>query len=616
MDKKINSLVQKYVDDELVFNKLVVTAFIRHFKQKVSDGYLSSYLLPDNNEYETEVSILAQHCTLEDLITIFEQAIPLSEKTAKGAVYTPEYVRSYIVNKVMQSSAKEKLLQECLCADVACGCGAFLANLAEYICSSTGASFAKIIPHLYGIDISEISIGRAKLLLAMVALLHGEELTGKEFNLYCGDSLNFDFLSLPRVKMNGGFDVIVGNPPYVRARNIEKNTREKLAAWETAKVGNVDLYIPFFEIGLRALSSAGYMGYITVSTFFKSVNARALRRLFAEKSISLSIVDFGEELVFRKKLAYTCLVFLSKHESDTLQYAKASISHVKNQKALSYSSIRYESLNHHQGWHLNRSDILDNIHRIESAGDALGEKFNIRNGIATLANDVYIFRPVMEDERFYYLLRNEKKYPIEKTICRNIIKPNILKHEGELKQKMEKIIFPYDDECHVIEEPCMMSEFPCSYAYLSDCRYILDARDKGEGKYETWYAFGRTQALSDRGRRLMFPYMSNSPHFVYSDQEDMLIYCGYALYHDSEQELLVLKKVLESDIFDYYIRHTSKPYATGYYSYAKNYVKKFGIYPFSAEQKKHLLNLKNKTEVNEYLLQLYDLRKDILQCSW
>ena len=71
--------------------------------------------------------------------------------------------------------------------------------------------------------------------------------------------------------------------------------------------------------------------------------------------------------------------------------------------------------------------------------------------------------------------------------------------------------------------------------------------------------------------------------------------------------MLFLKKVLESSVFDYYMKNTSKPYSTGYYSYAKNYVKSFGIYPFTEEQKQHLLSLKSKEEIDEYIREIYQV---------
>jgi hypothetical protein len=370
-------------------------------------------------------------------------------------------------------------------------------------------------------------------------------------------------------------------------------------------VGNSDLYIPFFEIGMSVLRNDGILGYITVNTFFKSVNARALRRYFHENQVSLSIIDFGEQLVFKKILAYTCLTFLSKTQRDSLLYTKAELPEVAAQNNFVYSRINYNILDDHRGWNLNHSEVLNNIRLIENAGEALGDLYVIKNGIATLANDVFIFRPTRTDNSFYYLIREGLEYPIEKGICRDIIKPNILKTEAEIAEKEEKIITPYDDNSNVIAEDFFISNYPQAYAYLQSCRDVLDARDKGEGDYGAWYAFGRTQAIADSGKKLLFPYMSDLPHFVYMPQKDMMIYCGYAIYSESETELLFLKRVLESSVFDYYMRHTSKPYSTGYYSYAKNYVKSFGIYPFSDEQKQYLLSLTSKEEVDEYLREIY-----------
>lgn len=86
---------------------------------------------------------------------------------------------------------------------------------------------------------------------------------------------------------------------------------------------------------MSLLSPKGLLGYITVNTFFKSVNARALRNYFSKNHFSLSIVDFGEQLVFKKKLAYTCLTFLSTERDDSLKYVKTNIADVKNSKILS-----------------------------------------------------------------------------------------------------------------------------------------------------------------------------------------------------------------------------------------------------------------------------------------
>ena len=603
MDKKINALLEKYTNDEMRLDKLVVNSFARHSKLSLGNGYLAQFAADENDGLEHDIAVMSDACSLEDVISIFELAIPQAERTSNGAVYTPKYIRDYIVSHTLLSVKKP--LSECLCADIACGCGAFLFTLADYIHRETSLNYSEIYHHLYGVDISEISIQRAKILLALVALSHGETVEEKDFNLYCGDSLTFDFWSMPGVKANQGVDVIVGNPPYVRSKHIDAKMKKNLSRWSTSRVGNADLYIPFFEIGCSLLCETGILGYITVNTFFKSVNARQLRNYLSGGSLSLRIINFGEQLVFRKKLAYTCLAFLSKVPNNSLMYAKADLTDIEHDASVTFEIIEYSALDNHRGWHLNQSEVLQNIHRIETAGESLGSKYVIKNGIATLANDVFIFRPVRVDEQYYFLVRNGKEYPIEKGICKDIIKPNILKAEEEIPQKLEKIISPYDAEHNLIAEDYFIREYPFAYKYLQSCREILDARDKGEGDYGAWYAFGRTQAIADNGLKLLFPYMSDLPHFVYMPKKDMMIYCGYAIYSDSETELLFLKRVLESSVFDYYMKNTSKPYSTGYYSYAKNYVKSFGIYPFTEEQKRHLLSLGTKAEVDDYVRRLY-----------
>lgn len=599
IDKKLANYIAGYAERSETLNRLLVSAYIKNNGFNVKEGFLKQYLIDDNGELDG----LKEIVSLEDVINVFELAIPKDEQTTNGAVYTPQYIREYIVDEVLEKS--DCALNRCLCMDVSCGCGAFLYTLAEYIHSKTNLPFSEIVGRIYGVDISGTSIERAKILLSLAALNNGEELDEKAFRLYVGDSLTFDFKSLPNVADNGGFDVIVGNPPYVRSKHIDPQTKANLPLWSTAKVGNADLYIPFFEIGYSLLNDKGRLGYITVNSFFKSVNARALRRFFEEREVALSIVDFGQQLVFKKKLAYTCLAFMSKEPSAQLKYVKARIGDVQKRKTFAYSAIEYNSLDCHRGWNLNKVDVLENIRRIEEAGEPLGNKYVIKNGIATLANNIYIFRPTVADATYYYMERDGKCYQIERGVCRDIIKPNILKSESDIKEKEEKIIFPYDAEYNVLPEKLLKDKYPYAYKYLLTYKDVLDARDKGEGDYGAWYAFGRTQALTDCGRKLLFPYISDLPHFVYTSQQDMLIYCGYAIYNDSETELLILKKLLESSVFDYYIRNTSKPYSTGYYSYAKNYVKSFGVYPFTEKERQQLLSLNDRSAINDFVARRY-----------
>lgn len=605
MDKRINAIIKKFSDNELALNKIVVSAYIRANGLESNCGFISSFVIDTEDSLYEDVEVLSKDCQLEDVINIFELAIPNFEKTTNGAVYTPKFIREYIVSKALESTPKP--LGKCLCADISCGCGAFLYTLSEQIHSMTNIPYKNILHNIYGIDISETSIGRAKILLALVALQNGEIVESEDFNLFCGDTLAYDFSSWPVIGLNQGMDIIVGNPPYVRSKNISLETKQYLSSWNTSKVGNADLYIPFFEIGMSILNETGVLGYITVNTFFKSVNARALRSYLSENQWTLKIVDFGEQLVFKKKLAYTCLAFLSKANSSFIQYSKAAIDDVKHCQNFPFWHISYSDLDNKRGWNLNDTKILKNIQLIENVGEPLGNKYVIKNGIATLANDVFIFRPIKSDAEYFYIVRNGIEYSIERKICRDIIKPNIIKTEADIPQKEEKIIFPYDEGNNVVSEKIFMEQFPCAYHYLCSCRDILDARDKGEGDYGAWFAFGRTQAIADKGRKLLFPYMSDVPHFVYTNQKDMMIYCGYAIYNESERELLFLKKILESSVFDYYMRNTGKPYSTGYYSYAKNYVKNFGIFPFSEEQKRHLMSLQTKEEIDAYLLGIYEI---------
>lgn len=101
---------------------------------------------------------------------------------------------------------------------------------------------------------------------------------------------------------NGGFDIVVGNPPYVRAKCIEEESKKLLSRWQVTRCGNADLYMPFLEVAYSILCEDGVLGYITLNLFFKSVNARLLRSYFRNSDTAIEIVDFGHQLSLERHL--------------------------------------------------------------------------------------------------------------------------------------------------------------------------------------------------------------------------------------------------------------------------------------------------------------------------
>ena len=615
MKKIYKQIVNDFSEDESILNSIIVSIFVKTNNITVKNNQLiKSLLLTTESNFYAIVNEIDEKLSFDDLINIFELAIPKNDVVVNGAVYTPRYIKEFIIDEsfLKGKSSLDNPYSEWVCADISCGCGAFLYTLSTKIKSLTSHSYQSIFNNLYGFDICKNSIDRARILLSLLALSESEDNENFEFNLFVGNSLSSIIEDTLNSKQITAFDIIVGNPPYVRSKNIDIQTKSLLNNWSISS-GNVDLYIPFFELGLTHLKENGVLGYITVNTFFKSINARLLRKYIQENKYNTQIIDFGQEIIFEKKLAYTCIVFIEKKTARNLLYTKKTALDIKEKcNDIKFEKIEYSKLDAHKGWLLNEGNIRHNISLIENAGTPLGEAYNIKNGLATLANGIFIFKPLYEDDTFYYFQNKnkEKVHKVEKNICRDIIKPNIIKTEHEIDLKKEKIIFPYENNKLYTEEQ-FKSISPYAYAYLSENRTILDNRDKGVGKYQEWFAFGRTQALTDYGKKLLLPYMSNRPYVVYSDHSDMLIYCGYAIYNDSKDELLILKKILESCVFDYYIRHTSKPYSTGYYSYAKNYIKYFGVYNFSDKEKLEIRNLNTKDAIDKYMSLKYGVNLNI-----
>tara|TARA_R110002051_G_scaffold324269_2_gene420770 strand:+ start:229 stop:2061 length:1833 start_codon:yes stop_codon:yes gene_type:complete len=607
MKKEILKYLKKYTYDTLMIDRLIVSSFLCSNKLSVERNELIlkyKILETEIDEFKVLKEFLAIHKKVgfEELIELFEFVISPEDKVVTGAVYTPNYIREFIVKEALNQITLSPQTKIC---DPACGCSGFLLTAAREIKKNIGISYKSILENnIYGLDIQPYSIERSKILLNLLALSEGEDYEEINIQLFYGNALSFQWdQNLPNFE---GFDVIVGNPPYVCSRNIDDESLELLKNWSVCSSGHPDLYIPFFQLGVEFLRNDGVLGYITVNSFFKSMNGRSLRDYFQDSKYDFRIIDFGGLQIFKSKNTYTCICLIQK-SNGKLKYAK--INNIKQLKGRSIplNIVEYSSLDFENGWNLQNSKL---INKIESIGETLGKKYRTRNGIATLKNNVYVFNPIEEDDDFFYL-QNGQIYPIEKAICTEIVNPNKLTKLDSIESIRQKVIFPYTREnnsVNLLDEQVLQQDYPYTFQYLSDKRDLLAKRDKGNADYENWYAYGRNQSLERYAHKMFFPHITpNIPNFVINNEENLLFYNGLALIADTVRELEFMKRIMSSRLFWFYIINSSKPYGSGYFSLSRNYIKNFGIYDFNEEEINLIIAEDNQEKLNQFIESKYDI---------
>jgi methylase of polypeptide subunit release factors len=612
MNQNLFKFLGQFANQLDYLNSLIVTAFLKiNNITIVNNIFLKKYITTvENSDLYKLIFIIGNKFNLEKLISIFEFIVSPSDKIVTGAVYTPQYIRTYIIENILSNY---RLNKNTKIADISCGCGGFLVTASEYIKLNSRKTYQYIFEnYIWGLDIKDYSTERTKIMLSLLAAINGED-ENFNFNIYTDNALTKEW--------DSKFDIIIGNPPYVHVRNMDNETKEHLTKWSVTKTGGTDLYLAFFQIGIENLKPNGILGYITVSSFIQSLNGKGLRTYFQNHQLDVKIIHFGDAQVFQGKSTYTCLCFITNIATSNISFTICSPNELEKITTESFDKLNYSDLSIEKGWLLKPAKTISVIEKIEKIGQPLGQKIAIRNGFATLKNNIYLLKANNEDANYYYFQKGNKEFIVEKEICREAIKANILRKDSDIETYKEYLIFPYKIEnkinnvrLNIIPEDTLKLNYPYAYKYLLENQTILAARDKGNNSYEAWYAFGRRQALHLPGNKLLFPYICNKPIFIYSEAKDLLFYNGYALVADdsNKNDLLWLKKLLESCIFDYYIKKTSRYYSNNFFALAKNYIQNFGIPNLDKKEISKINTLQNKVLIDNFFLKIYNINKEDL----
>jgi hypothetical protein len=232
-----------------------------------------------------------------------------------------------------------KTLQEFTVVDPACGSGAFLIAAFDELArryldvvsalESLGEEpdldiFDQIVTeNLYGVDLNPESVEITRLSLWLKTARREHKLQHLTGTIKDGDSLiadrayaskPFDWsAAFPAVFARGGFDVVIGNPPYVRMELLKK-IKPYLSRNYVVSDERTDLYAYFFEKGISLLKAGGRLGFISSSTFFRTGSGTNLRTLISGEAALETVIDFGDQQVFGGVTTYPAILTMRKAE--------------------------------------------------------------------------------------------------------------------------------------------------------------------------------------------------------------------------------------------------------------------------------------------------------------
>jgi hypothetical protein len=380
----------------------------------------------------------------------------------------------------------------------------------------------------------------------------------------------------------GGFDAVVGNPPYVRIQTL-KEIRPAEAEYfkrhyATAAKGNYDIYLVFVEKGFSLLNKNGLMGYILPSKFLATDYGEPLRKLLSERRAVVEVVDFRHEQVFDGPTTYTCLLFLSSKPNETLLYSVA-IPHSISTAELKQQVVNSSELSA-RPWTFGSDAVSAIIHKVnQNAVPLLELPALMSRGSSTGADDVFM---VTRTGRGFQT-RDGDPIEVEDSILRVPLYATDFGRYRFHPAAEERIIFPYTvkkDGYSLLSEHALRTEFPRTYAYLASRKKELKQRKQ----FAEWYSFSAPRNLDTHDKAdLLVPLLADGGLFCLLPKKKS-IYClmasggfSISIAKESNYPPEYILGILNSTLMFWLLQKMSNVFRGGWITCTKQYVGKLPI---------------------------------------
>jgi hypothetical protein len=468
-----------------------------------------------------------------------------------------------------------------------------------------------LLNNIYGVDIDPQAVEVTKLSLLLrvlegesaeslrkqLTLFHERALPDLAANIKCGNSLigpdfyegrqcdMFDEEKMTRVNAfdwsaefreimeGGGFDAVIGNPPYIRIQTLKGWAPEEVEfykqRYQAAGQGNYDIYVVFIEKGLSLLNQDGHLGFIAPHKFFNAKYGAPLRTLIARGQNLEHVVHFGDQQVFPRATTYTCLLFLSVQSAQTFGFDQvADLQEWRSTGACSSGMFPAKETSKPE-WNFSIGSAPGVLEHVRAVKTTLKDVARIFVGLQTSADCVYVVPP---------------DAPIEEGITKPFLQTGLLTPYSPAVPSA-RLIFPYavhGNKARLLTQE-QMQRHTRAWDYLTEHRRALTDRDGGKKRRGAWYAFGRSQNLTQmENAKLIVQVTANRPTVLYDDQGLYMTGGGsgpfYGIRPTNEAvPLKYLLGILNSNLFGWVVRSQSTPLRGGYFKFSKQYIETMPI---------------------------------------
>jgi type I restriction-modification system DNA methylase subunit len=548
-----------------------------------------------------------------------------AHRKEEGIFYTPPFIVKYIVRNTLGELLKDKKIdaESIRLLDPACGSGSFLIKafdvLNEYYKENDknykqtqldleiGIPFktkSRILQNnIFGVDLDRQAIEIAQLNLLLKIAEKGHRLPILERNIRIGNSLIDDETiagskafkweeKFKDIMESGGFDVIIGNPPYIRIQTMKEDEKSYLIEKYVSAKGKFDLYILFIERALSLLKENGLFSFIIPNKFTQTKYGENLKEFILKNFTIIKFIDFGDLKVFGEVTTYPCIMVIKKRKPSS--NSKGIYVKVKAlTKDIENRIIEHQTLENFEDdtikvfkfrqntlgaelWSFMSSDMQDIFDKINNSSSTR---------LIDLRERIYEGFISGNNSAFFMNAEEAKQASIEKELLKPVPKGKNVRRYST-KWEDEFVLFPHIKNKSGKMEVVDITKYPNAEKYLEKNRAELSNRKYVIQAGKNWFEIWNTRDVDwfDQDK-IITPNLSSSNNFSidFKDNKSGKYFyidhdCYGIILKDKKREnYLYLLAILNSKLAEFFIKQKSPMFSGGYYKYHTQYLEQIPI---------------------------------------